>query len=261
VVSLLLTCVIEQKDELIAELYDWSTTGIVEDEQLGGECLLEAFFDTADEAEAVKAALAQYEPVMRIHGERDYVREFQAHWGAQAVGKRLWLAAPWDEAPVPEGRLKVEYQAGMACGSGAHPCTRLCLEALEDVVREGSSVLDVGVGSGILLMAARVLGAGMLAGCDIDHDSVVLAREAVPEAHVFTGSTRSVAAGRFAVVIANISGVAAEQMRSELQRVCASGGVMIVSGFRVHDVPDGFGDAEQRELEGWACLLRRDPSS
>ena len=129
-VSLKLHCDTDAKDELIAELYAAGTTGIVEE-----DCTLEAFFETEGEAREAAEAFAAYSPEWVDHGQRNYVEEFQAQWQPQPVGQRFWLVAPWDDSPAPEDRLRIEYQAGMACGSGVHPCTRLCLAALETALR------------------------------------------------------------------------------------------------------------------------------
>ncbi|MBS1827970.1 MAG: 50S ribosomal protein L11 methyltransferase [Acidobacteria bacterium] len=247
-ISLKLHCDPDAKEELIAELYAAGTTGIVEEDSF-----LEAFFDTEAEGRAAAETFAAHSPEWVDHGQRDYVAEVQAQWKPQPVGERFWLAAPWDETPAPEGRLRIEYQAGMACGSGVHPCTRLCLAALETAVRPGCAVLDVGVGSGILLMAAEQLGARALMGCDIDHDSVVIAAQVIPQAVLFTGSLRSVRDASFDVVIANISSVAAEDLHTDLVRVCRPGGTILVSGFRSGDWPEGY-DGERLELEGWAAI-------
>ncbi len=252
-VSLRLHCTIDEKDELIAELYAADTSGIVEEEFPGGDCTLEAFFDTEPQARHAAEAFAAYQPAWVEHGERNYVAEFQSQWQPMAVGSRFHLVPPWDESPTPEGRLRLEYQAGMACGSGMHPCTRLCLAAIEEIVKPGTAVLDVGVGSGILLMACALLGGRPLAGCDIDHDSAALAALAVPHAAIFTGSVRSVRDAAFDVAIANISSIAAEELRDDLLRVCRPGGAILVSGFRVGDWPEGFG-GERLELEGWGAI-------
>lgn len=257
-ISLKLHCTIDLKDTLIAELYAAATTGIVENEFPGGDCILEAFFDTPEEAQVASEVFAQYNPEWVDHGTRNYVAEFQAQWPPIEVGNRFYLAAPWDESPTPENRIRIEYQPGMACGSGIHPCTRLCLAALEDAVKPNSSILDIGVGSGILLLAAAQLGATTLAGCDIDHDSVTIAAQSIRHASLFTGSLRSIRDASFDTAIANISSIAAEELRSDLLRVTKPGGTIIVSGFRIGDWPDQY-TGERIELDGWAAIVERNP--
>lgn len=246
-VSIVFTCPQTARDYLIAELYDLSTTGIVE-----GDHTIEAYFDTAEEANAVAARFPEYQPQVVVHGGRDYVQEFQQAWQPLALGAHLWLAPPWDSDPPPEGRIRIDYQPGMSCGSGAHVCTQLCLEALERELRPGDSFLDIGVGSGILLIAAQKLGAGLQAGCDIDHDSVICgALAAGVDAGLFTGSTRSVRSGSFDLVAANISAPATDILLPDLRRIARR--TIIVSGFREREVnPDWGGVAAQRD--GWACI-------
>jgi ribosomal protein L11 methyltransferase len=66
--------------------------------------------------------------------------------------------APWSEQAAPPGRVRLEIEPGMACGTGRHPATQLCLEAMERFVRPRSRVVDIGTGSGILARAATLLG-------------------------------------------------------------------------------------------------------
>lgn len=246
-VSVRFTCSQTGRDDLIAELYDLSTTGLVEDD-LG----IEAFFETAEEAGEAMTRFTDHQPQLVVHGDRDYVQEFRAAWKPLTLGERLWLAPPWDSSPTPEGRIRIDYQPGMSCGSGAHVCTQLCLEALERELRPGDSILDVGAGSGILLIAAQKLGSGRRAGCDIDHESVICgALAADVDADLFTGSTRSVRSKSFDVVVANISAPATDILLPDLRRIARR--TIIVSGFRQSEVnPEWSGQAVQRD--GWACL-------
>lgn len=248
-VSVLIPTTPAEKDERIAVLWEMETTGVVEQDDS-----LEAYFE--DEREAAIAVACFAGATLRHHGQRDYVHEFQQAWQPVKVGRRFWLSPPWDATPAPEGRLRLEYQAGMACGSGAHPCTQLCLAALERCVRPGSAVLDVGVGSGILLMAAKLLGAARIAGCDIEHDCVVIARQALPEAALYTGSARSIRPGWADAVVANISAPAAHDLLPHLKLACRPGGSIILSGFRISE-SDFEGDAT--ELDGWACVVQARP--
>ena len=71
------------------------------------------------------------------------------------AGERFFLVPPWCDDPAPPGRLRLEIYPGMACGTGRHPATQLCLEALERTVRPGMTLVDVGTGSGILSAGAR----------------------------------------------------------------------------------------------------------
>jgi ribosomal protein L11 methyltransferase len=171
------------------------------------------------------------------------------------VGERFYLVAPWDEAqPTPRGRERLEIYPGMACGTGRHPATQLCLQAIERYVKPGARVLDVGSGSGILSDAARLIGAGSVVGCDIDPDAVQIVRERV-NVPMFIGSADAVRSHSADVVVANIDAATLERLAPELDRVRNPESVLIVSGFQAWDVPEGFSPKETLRQEEWRCFI------
>ena len=94
------------------------------------------------------------------------------------MGEQLYIVPEWERGkPVPEGRTPVYLNPGLIFGTGSHGTTRLCLEGLERFVVPGAPVLDLGCGSGILAIAALVLGASRARGCDIDPKAVRVAEE------------------------------------------------------------------------------------
>ncbi len=120
------------------------------------------------------------EPRVCFLAETDWAEAWKAGYGVLRIGRRLVVRPTWrdDYAPHPDDLL-IELDPGMAFGSGLHPTTRLCLEALEDNVRPGQVVLDVGTGSGILSIAAARLGAARVLALDTDPLAVQIARENV----------------------------------------------------------------------------------
>ncbi|MBV8845716.1 MAG: 50S ribosomal protein L11 methyltransferase [Bryobacterales bacterium] len=199
-------------DAVVAELWQAGTAGIVE-----GPGYLDAFFDNADAARQ----FGEPQPAP----ETDWVRQTEDAWPPILVGEKFFLVAPWRTEPTPCGRLRLEINPGLQCGTGRHPCTQLCLEAMERVIHRGDSVLDVGSGSGILSIAAKLLGAGRVVACDID-------AEAAKPVPFFTGSADSVRSGAFDVVVANINEDVMGPMRPDFQRVARR---RILSGFQDRD--------------------------
>ena len=204
-------------DDLVVALWDAGTLGIVE-----GDGYVDAFFDL--EETAARFGIAQAAP------DTDWVQATEDAWPPLLVGEKFFLVAPWRTEPTPAGRFRLEINPGMQCGTGQHPCTQLCLEAMEKIIQLGDSVLDVGTGSGILSIAAKLLGAGLVVACDIDPDAAP-ARGASTDDMIpfFVGSADAVRDAAFDVVVANISEAVIEDLHPEFVRVARR---RILSGFQ-----------------------------
>jgi ribosomal protein L11 methyltransferase len=248
--SLLLHPSSDREDILIAELQECGTAGVSEED--GG---LRTFFDSDRDSVALLQRFAEFSPELREEQPIDWERVTQDAWPPILVGERFFLVAPWDHAtPAPPGRLRLEIYPGMACGTGRHPATRLCLQAMERFIKPGARVLDVGSGSGILSDAAKLLGAGCVIGCDIDPDAVRIARERV-NIPMFVGSADAVRSQWADVIVANIDAATLERIAPELARVRKPDSTLILSGFPEWDVPEGFSPQEILRLEDWRCLV------
>jgi ribosomal protein L11 methyltransferase len=132
------------------------------------------------------------------------------------------------------------------------------MEALEDYLAPGMSVLDVGTGSGILAVAAGLLGAGKIYACDIDAVAVEIAGGLDGPPHRFVGSVDAVASGSADVVLANISPEAIVRLAPDLLRVRRAGGVLLASGLErseVARVQEKMPEArEVRYKNDWALM-------
>jgi len=119
------------------------------------------------------------QPHIRFLSETDWAEAWKANYNVLRAGRRLVVKPTWrDYDPLPDD-LVIELDPGMAFGSGLHSTTRLCLETMQDYLQPGSSVLDVGTGSGILAIAAARLGASQVLALDTDPLAVRVAGENV----------------------------------------------------------------------------------
>ena len=235
----------DNEDVLIAELWECGTTGIIEED--GG---IRAFFEDQSQLNRFDA----YAPEVREEKPADWAQVTRDAWPAMAVGQRFFLTPPWCLEATPEGRLRLPIHPGMACGTGRHPATQLALEAIEQHVRPGDSVVDVGTGSGILSAAAALIGAAQVIGCDVDPEAIRIARERVI-VPMFIGSAEAIRSRSADVVIANIDAATIEDLAAEFARIRKSDSSLILTGFPEWDAPEGFNVKKILKREEWLCLV------
>ncbi len=244
--SLEIECDPDERDLLIAELWERGSEGIVE----LSPRRVRAFFEDAGGRDALLGLFPGAR--LRIEEPRDWVQSARDLLQPMEVGERFFLVPEWRDDPAPPGRFRIAVNPGMAFGTGVHEPTRLCLEALEDFLRPGMTVLDVGTGSGILAKAAGLLGAGKVYACDIDPVAVEIAGRG------FVGSVDAVATGCADLVTANINPEALIELAPDLLRVLRPGGVLLASGFEVYEadrLKAAFpGPSEVRAKGAWALL-------
>ncbi len=213
-------------------------------------------------------ALVAGQPIPKLRWERieaeDWSNSWKQHWQPELVGDKLLICPAWLDPPPHPGRLLLRLDPGMAFGTGTHPTTQLCLEALEmrlGAGTEGVTVADVGCGSGILSVAAALLGAKRVFAVDIDP----LAVQATLQNRDLNGLTDRIVVAKGSLehipemvdgLVCNILTDVILDMIPEFDLVVKKGGWLILSGILLEQAKLV---AEMLEANEWvvAALWRR----
>jgi ribosomal protein L11 methyltransferase len=167
----------------------------------------------------------------------DWEHSWKRHWHTLAIGHRLVVKPSWEEWAGAADALVIDLDPAQAFGTGTHPTTQLCLRGLEEVLAglDAPVVFDVGTGSGILAIAAALLGARAIEACDTDPVAVTAteenaARNGVAERiRTYVGDV-STLAGEADVVVANILAEVIAPIAPDLARRTRPGGTVLASG-------------------------------
>lgn len=204
--------------------------------------------------------------------DADWVRLTQSQFGPIVVGDRILIVPSWHADQLPEfptvERIAIQLDPGLAFGTGSHPTTHLCLEWLADELPTGATVLDYGCGSGILAIAAKMLGAVSVTGVDIDEQAVqatqanALANHTVINAQLPEGLSD----GLFDVVVANILSNPLKVLAPMLATRVRAGGSLVLSGVlerQAQEVAQAYSPwlplTVWQARDGWVCLAGQKP--
>jgi ribosomal protein L11 methyltransferase len=186
------------------------------------------------------------------------------------------VKAPWHDYQPAPNEIVVELDPGMAFGTGLHPSTQLAMIGIEDELKPGDRLLDVGTGSGVLATAAALLGASAVDGVDIEPVAVRSARENADRngvgtvVHIKQGSVGAEEPfqGEYDLVVANIIARILIELASGLAKAVRPGGTLILGGIidvKEAAVREKFNDVGLRlvrrdEYEDWVSLVLRRPA-
>jgi len=208
--------------------------------------------------------------------EEDWANNWKQYFKPLSVGEKLVIKPSWEEYENRDGRTVLEIDPASSFGTGQHNTTRLCLELLEQELKVGDRVLDLGCGSGILSIAAMLLGAEGVAAVDISENSVKTAMEnalknniPVEKYRAYCGNIiddeklRERLGGGYDIITANIVADVIIAMSPYFEKFIKKGGVIILSGIiteRAHEVINaveskGYKISDRRESDGWAALM------
>lgn len=207
--------------------------------------------------------------------ESDWENNWREYYKPLPVGEKLLVVPEWETPPL-EDRVVLRLDPGLIFGTGSHATTRMCLEALEQRITPCARVLDLGCGSGILGIGARVLGGGQVVGCDIDPKApdVALANARLngitdADFQIYAGDVltdaglRRTLGGNYDLVLANIVADVIAVLAHMVPAFLAPGGCFITSGIiegRQDELEHclrqaGFAMVEHRCQEDWHCFV------
>ena len=161
------------------QYWDYVDDGLLA--RMKGVCRVKFYItDDADGRKQLEGWLAGIDQPYSLAslGDNDWAHSWQKYYKPMPVGERLYIVPEWERGePVPAGKAPLYLNPGLTFGTGSHASTQLCLMGLEQYTVPGKPVLDLGCGSGILSIAALVLGASAAAAVDIDPKAVDVAYE------------------------------------------------------------------------------------
>lgn len=228
-------------------------------------------FDAATDMRAVLDDLGQQYPSplpthhIDLLEDKDWEREWMSHYQPIQCGERLWICPSWRE-PVDPGAVNLRLDPGLAFGTGTHPTTFLCLQWLDRQALTGAKLVDYGCGSGILGIAALLLGAERVTAIDTDPQALAatrdnLRRNGLADARLKSYLPEAAPAATYDIVVANILAGPLIELAPRLAAYLPAGGRIALSGILCEQAEAiteryarWFGQWTSAEKDGWCCI-------
>ncbi len=227
-------------------------------------------------------ALFPLQPISKLQiqaiADEDWINRWRETIVPTKVSEKFWVAPEWQKAPAEAeapGSQVIIMEPGLAFGTGFHPSTKLCLEIIEELAPEkGRGVLDVGTGTGILAMAAAMLGAKEVLAVDNDPLALRVAEDNLKR-NGLLGKVKLVKAGnktnqrlskkKFDLIVANLFLGELKRLAQYLVAHLAPGGLLAVSGILPHQSAEvvkaykklGLQIIKKKEKQGWLLILMK----
>ncbi|MED4635077.1 50S ribosomal protein L11 methyltransferase [Peribacillus frigoritolerans] len=204
--------------------------------------------------------------------EEEWATAWKKYYNPVKISERFTIVPTWEDyTPVSSDELIIELDPGMAFGTGTHPTTVMCIQALERTVTPGDIVVDVGTGSGVLSIAAALLDAKRIQSLDLDEVAVQSAKQNVEinnvqdKVSVSQGNLLDGVNEQADIVVANILAEVIMRFTDDVAKVVKPGGYFIASGIiqtKKQDVKEaiiasGFTVEETILMEDWVAIIAK----
>lgn len=224
--------------------------------------------DKVEKAKALGVEIGEYEIFSEEVNEKDWANEWKKYYKPIKVGEKFVVKPLWEEYEAKGDEIILHMDPGMAFGTGTHETTRMCLEAIEDYMKQDTRVFDIGTGSGILAIGASKLGAKDVVGVDLDIVAVDSAKENVgynklENVEILHGNLMDVVEGTADIIVANIIAEIILVLIDDVKKMINENGVFISSGIiREKEAmvtqalqEKGFQIIEVRREGEWVCIV------
>ena len=206
--------------------------------------------------------------------EEEWATAWKKYYKPVKISERITITPTWEEyTPVNTDEIIIELDPGMAFGTGTHPTTVLCVQALEKIIQPGQRVIDVGTGSGVLSIAAASLGADSVDALDLDEVAVKSARlntklnKVHSKIQVSQNNLLDNIQEQYDVIVANLLSEIIIRFTDDVAKVLKPGGAFITSGIitakkdevKQSIIEQGLEIEETLQMEDWVAFIARKP--
>jgi len=201
--------------------------------------------------------------------DEDWAEKWKEYFRPEKITETIVVKPTWRDYEAADNEKIIEIDPGMAFGTGTHATTGMCVYFLEKYLKEKDTILDIGTGSGILMIAAKLFGAGNMAGTDIDTVAIETAEKNLrlnkigsDNYKLILGNLSETIHEKFDVVAANILAEIIMDLIPELHKVIKNEGIFICSGI-LEEKADmvsealkkaGFDIIEIMKRDAWAAI-------
>ena len=263
---------LKNKETNVTAYLEKTPEGYAQLKQIDEEIWKLSTFDACAAFEDTVCLLGRLKLCVRTVDDNDWKDNWKEYFKPVKITDRIVIKPSWEDYEKQEGEIVIEIDPGAAFGTGKHPTTTMCIKALEKYIRTGeSTVLDVGCGSGILSIAAVLLGARDVLGIDIDPLAVIVSKENAAfnkledRISIVEGDLTKGVDYKADIVVANLMADLVVILAKDVRRHLNPGGLYVSSGILAEKKEEvaakireaGFEIVEIYEEDEWVCIVAR----